>query len=94
MIGGLHLELYRRLLWEEGVRNHRGQCVGQEVCEAAVPRVLYLAHGLQLVVDRLYHGAFAEQYLVFQLDQGVFHVVLDASDQMDAVDEEDFRKLF
>ena len=35
-----------------------------------------------------------QQYLVFQLDQGVFHVVLDAGDQMDAVDEEDFRKLF
>ena len=87
MVGGLHLELYGRLSWEERVCNHRGKRVGQEVGEAAVPRVLFLAHGLQLVVDRLYHGAFAEQYLVLQLDQGVLHVALYPGDEVYAVDE-------
>lgn len=55
--------------------------------EAAAPRVLYLAHGLQLVVDRLYHGAFAEQHLVLQLDQGVLHVAFYPGDEVYAVDE-------
>ena len=50
--------------------------------------MLQLRDVLQLVVDGLYHGPFAEQHLVGHAHQAVLHVVPHSGDELDAVDEQ------
>ena len=50
--------------------------------------MLDVADVLQLVIDRLDKGPLPEQYLVVEVHQRVFHVLLDFGDEMNVVNEE------
>jgi hypothetical protein len=71
-----------------GVSNQPGNDFGEVVHRAAMTGMLDLADIFQLIHHCFHHRPLAQQQLVKQRDEAVFHILFDACDQLQAAAKE------
>ena len=77
-----HIEFDGRLFVEQAICGNAGGEVHQEIGLPPMARVFNLADVLQLVVDGLYDGAFAQKDFFPHAHQLVLHVAFDTRDKV------------
>ena len=65
-----------------GIGNQAGDEINEEIEGATMPGMLNLTDVFELVIDGFDDGSFAQQNLVKQLNEGVFHILSALGNQL------------
>ena len=68
--------------WVDGIGNQIGDEIDQETGTAAVPGVLNLRDVVELVINGLNDGAFAQEQLDLKGHEAVLHVVAQTRNEL------------
>lgn len=72
-------------LFKEAIGSNSWECIGYEIIEWPMSWMFYLGNILQFIVNRFNYRSLSDKNLVVYIHQHVLHVVLDFSDQLNAV---------
>ena len=83
----------RWLLGLMAISNQPGNQIDQEIVDTAMPRMGDLRNILQLVIDRLNDGPFAQEQLVHQGQQSILHILANGRNQLNATSKQRLKEL-